>query len=92
MMVCLTVVADLVGVTGGFLTGTMVLGISPGTYYLGTRGALTTLDFVTGLIKAGIFGTLISLIACFEGLRVAGGAEGVGKATNPHGGAGRSSP
>jgi len=81
MTACLAVVADVVGVTGGFLTGWLVLGISPAVYYQGTLGALTTTDFTTGLVKAGIFGLLISLIACFEGLRVAGGAEGVGKAT-----------
>ena len=38
-------------------------------------------DFVTGMIQAGVFGILIALIACFEGLRVRGGAEGVGRAT-----------
>jgi phospholipid/cholesterol/gamma-HCH transport system permease protein len=38
-------------------------------------------DFFTGLIQAGVFGVLISLIACYEGLRVRGGAEGVGRAT-----------
>jgi phospholipid/cholesterol/gamma-HCH transport system permease protein len=38
-------------------------------------------DFYTGLIMAGVFGILISLIACYEGLKVKGGAEGVGLAT-----------
>ena len=38
-------------------------------------------DLFTGLIQAGVFGLLISLIACHEGLRVRGGAEGVGRAT-----------
>jgi phospholipid/cholesterol/gamma-HCH transport system permease protein len=38
-------------------------------------------DFLTGLLKAGVFGVLISLIACWEGLSVSGGAEGVGRAT-----------
>ena len=41
--------------------------------------ALST--FVTGLLKAGVFGVLISMIACYEGLTVSGGAVGVGKAT-----------
>lgn len=81
MTICLAVVADLVGIAGGFITGTAVLNIPASTYYHGTLAALTTLDFLTGLVKAGIFGGLISLIACYEGLRVAGGAEGVGKAT-----------
>ena len=38
-------------------------------------------DLVTGLVMASVFGLLISLIACHEGLRVRGGAEGVGRAT-----------
>ena len=38
-------------------------------------------DFVTGLIQAGVFGLLIGLIASYEGLRVRGGAEGVGRST-----------
>ena len=43
--------------------------------------ALTHKDFLTGLVKAGVFGMLISLIACYEGLNVTGGAVGVGRAT-----------
>jgi phospholipid/cholesterol/gamma-HCH transport system permease protein len=81
MTVCLTVLADVVGVGGGLLTAWQALGISPGVYKEAAVGALAMLDFTTGLIKAGIFGTLISLIACFEGLRVTGGAAGVGRAT-----------
>ena len=38
-------------------------------------------DFITGLIKAGVFGTIISSLACYLGLRVTGGAQGVGAAT-----------
>jgi phospholipid/cholesterol/gamma-HCH transport system permease protein len=38
-------------------------------------------DFVTGLIKAGVFGALISGLACYLGLGVTGGAQGVGVAT-----------
>ena len=38
-------------------------------------------DFLTGLLKAATFGTLLSAIACYNGLRVTGGAAGVGKAT-----------
>jgi len=38
-------------------------------------------DFYTGLVKAGVFGWLISMIACYEGFSVTGGAVGVGRAT-----------
>lgn len=81
MLVMLTVIADIVGVFGGFLTGTVILNIDASQYIAYTRDALTHLDFITGLVKAGVFGVLISVIACYEGLRVSGGAEGVGRAT-----------
>ncbi len=81
MMVCLTVISDVVGVIGGFLTSVFVLGIDAQLYLQNTQASLVMKDFITGLVKAGVFGLLISLIACFLGLRVTGGAEGVGRAT-----------
>ena len=81
MMVCLTVVANVVGIFGGFIVATQVLGVNPYMYYEYTVKALETQDLITGLIKAGAFGLLISLIACYLGLKVSGGAEGVGRAT-----------
>jgi len=81
MLVGLTVIADLVGVLGGLLTGWLVLDIEPRVYLDYTQAALKNLDFLTGLVKAAVFGMLIALIACREGLTVSGGAEGVGRAT-----------
>ena len=81
MLTGLAVVADIVGVAGGLLTSWMVLDIQPTRYLEMTREALVYRDFYTGLIKAGVFGLLISMIACYEGLGVRGGAEGVGRAT-----------
>ncbi|NIA07644.1 MAG: ABC transporter permease [Actinobacteria bacterium] len=83
MMLCLTVLADLTLVFGGFITGVLQLGISPARYYHLTLEALTNKGFLTGLIKGGLFGLLISLIACYQGLSVkpADGSEGVGRAT-----------
>jgi phospholipid/cholesterol/gamma-HCH transport system permease protein len=81
MMVCLAVIADIVGVIGGAMTSVFILGIDPVMYLQNTHDALLLKDFVTGLVKAGVFGLMISLIACFLGLRVSGGAEGVGRAT-----------
>jgi len=83
MMVCLTVLADITLVFGGFVTGILQLGISPMRYYQLTLEALTNKGFLTGLIKAGLFGLLISLIACYQGLSVkpSEGSEGVGRAT-----------
>jgi phospholipid/cholesterol/gamma-HCH transport system permease protein len=46
-----------------------------------TFAAIKIKDFVTGLVKAGVFGTIISALACHLGLSVTGGAQGVGRAT-----------
>lgn len=81
MMVGLTVVADVVGVLGGLLTSWLVLDIHPWSYLDNTQVALFYRDFFTGLVKGGVFGVLIAAIACYEGLNVTGGAEGVGRAT-----------
>lgn len=81
MIVALTIIADYVGVFGGFLAGVFVLDVPPRLYIDLTQSAIQTTDFVTGLIKAGVFGVVISMIACYEGLQVTGGPEGVGRAT-----------
>ncbi|HPM23570.1 MAG TPA: ABC transporter permease [Phycisphaerae bacterium] len=81
MLVGLTALADVVGVFGGFLTAVFVLDIAPQTYIDGTRAALTMGDYFTGLFKSGVFGAIIAMLACYEGLHVTGGAEGVGRAT-----------
>ena len=81
MLTGLAVIADVIGVFGGLLTATTILGLPAETYIEYTRQALKMQDFLTGLVKAGVFGVLISLIACWEGLSVSGGAEGVGRAT-----------
>ncbi len=81
MLVGLTMLADVMGVIGGLLTATFVLHINPWAYLEQTRAALTLHDYYAGLLKAGVFGAIISGLACYEGLSVVGGAEGVGRAT-----------
>ncbi len=82
MMILLAVIADLMIAFGGYLTSRFVLGpASYVGYWERMRDSLEYKDFVTGLVQAGIFGVLVSLIACYEGLKVRGGAEGVGRAT-----------
>jgi len=81
MLTLLTILADVVGVFGGYLTGTQILGIDGSQYLQYTRMALFPKDFITGIVKAAVFGVMISIIACYEGLNVTGGAEGVGRAT-----------
>jgi phospholipid/cholesterol/gamma-HCH transport system permease protein len=81
MLTGLAVISDVVGVIGGLFTSAVVLDIQPQVYLDFTRNAVDNTDFLTGLFKAGVFGLLISMIACYEGLNVSGGAEGVGRAT-----------
>jgi phospholipid/cholesterol/gamma-HCH transport system permease protein len=81
MMICVAVVADLTGIAGGLAVSRGFLGVSGEQYLKHTFDAIRVRDFVTGLIKAGVFGTLISSLACYLGLSVTGGAQGVGVAT-----------
>ncbi|MDP9174003.1 MAG: ABC transporter permease [Planctomycetota bacterium] len=81
MMVCISVVGDLSGGIGGMFTSSLFLGISPTMYTHHSFDALALKDFITGLVKAGVFGLLISAMACRLGLGVTGGAQGVGVAT-----------
>jgi phospholipid/cholesterol/gamma-HCH transport system permease protein len=81
MMVCIAVVGDMMGVLGGMLVSRTFLGIGFTQYLQHTFEALHARDFITGLVKAGVFGSLISGLACYLGLNVTGGAQGVGIAT-----------
>jgi phospholipid/cholesterol/gamma-HCH transport system permease protein len=82
MTVLLSVVADLMIAAGGYLASRVALGPAAYVgYFQHMREQLRYRDFFTGLTQAAVFGLLISAIACHEGLRVKGGAEGVGKAT-----------
>ncbi|MDY6914440.1 MAG: ABC transporter permease [Planctomycetota bacterium] len=81
-MVLLAVIADLMIALGGYITARLVLGPAVYTpYWRYMKDILEYKDFYTGLIMAAVFGILVSLIACYEGLKVRGGAEGVGRAT-----------
>jgi len=71
----LVVVADILGVFGGFFVATVKLGFSAATYLS------TTLNVVSGLTKAAVFGFLITLMGCYHGYNSRGGAQGVGAAT-----------
>jgi phospholipid/cholesterol/gamma-HCH transport system permease protein len=80
-MPVLVLVADIVGVFGGFLVGTYKLEFNPVTYVTQTEQYLQTMDVVSGLIKAAVFGFIIALMGCYHGYHSRGGAEGVGQAT-----------
>jgi phospholipid/cholesterol/gamma-HCH transport system permease protein len=81
VMPVLTLLADLVGITGGLLVGIISLDLTITGYLNETREALRAWDVFQGVIKAGVFAVAIGLIACQQGLATAGGAEGVGRRT-----------
>jgi len=81
MLPVLTMFADAIGIYGGYLLCVNRLSIRSSTYINMTFQSLVYKDVFTGLIKTFFFGMIIALVACFEGLNVRGGAEGVGKAT-----------
>ena len=81
MLPILTVYGDVIGIAGGYAVSVFKLGISSVTYMKMTFLPLELKDIFTGLFKTVIFAALICIISCYQGLRVEGGAEGVGTAT-----------
>jgi phospholipid/cholesterol/gamma-HCH transport system permease protein len=81
MMPLLVIVADIIGVFGGFLISVNKLGFNPANYLTSTFDHLETKDVVSGLVKAAAFGFVISLMGCYHGYNSRGGAQGVGTAT-----------
>lgn len=80
-MTCLAVFSDWMAISAGYLVGVYALGIEGDVYYRNTLDQVKLVDFLTGIGKASVFGLLIGLISCMNGLRVTGGAAGVGNAT-----------
>ena len=66
---------------GGFLVSVYKLGFSPYDYLNRTFEYLETMDVVSGLVKAAVFGFIIALMGCYHGYNSEGGAQGVGMAT-----------
>lgn len=81
MLPVLTLFANIIGIMGSYMICVYKLGITSSMYMNITFSSLFYKDLFTGLFKALIFGMVISLVSCYEGFNVQGGAEGVGKAT-----------
>jgi phospholipid/cholesterol/gamma-HCH transport system permease protein len=90
MLPLLTVINDFVGILGGNIIATFYLGLPSALYWRTVfeqmlSGGFTLRyipnDFVQGLVKPFVFGGIISLVACYHGLKTSGGTEGVGLAT-----------
>ncbi len=80
-LLCLTIFADIVAIASGAAVSVYIHEVPWHLYWSNTLAQCSVQDFMTGLFKAVVFGLLIGLIACFNGLRVTGGAAGVGRAT-----------
>ncbi len=82
MLPMLTVIADFVGMFGGFVIAKFFLGLGSKQYWTTVWQALSwNPDIAEGLLKPLVFAILISLIGCFLGLRTTGGTQGVGRST-----------
>jgi len=81
VMPLLTLIADAMGMLGGFTIATLTLDITPIGYLNETQKAVGLDDVMQGLVKSSMFGLAIALISCQQGLATTGGAEGVGRRT-----------
>jgi len=77
----LTVIADFVGLVGGFVVSHFELRLNPVQYWTRAVDALEFGDIMQGLTKPVIFAYILSTIGCYFGLTVRGGTQGVGRAT-----------
>jgi len=77
----LVLVADAIGVFGGYVISTQSLGFNGAIYIKNTVDFMTNQDVTSGVIKVAVFGFIIALMGCYNGFHSRGGARGVGNAT-----------
>ena len=77
----LVLIGDVIGIFGGFIIAVYKLGFNPANYINSTINGLESLDIVTGVVKACVFGFIIAIMGCYNGYMSRGGAQGVGEAT-----------
>jgi phospholipid/cholesterol/gamma-HCH transport system permease protein len=77
----LTIMADFLGLVGGFVIAYFVLNMTPSEYWNTAWRSLAYNDVVQGLLKPLIFAMIITLVGCFYGIRTTGGTQGVGRST-----------
>ena len=81
MLPLLVALGNAVGIVGGYVVSVVLMGSNPVSYVENTFRFMDLSDVTSGLIKAAVFGFLIAMIGCQQGLYARGGAEGVGRAT-----------
>jgi phospholipid/cholesterol/gamma-HCH transport system permease protein len=77
----LVLIADVIGVMGGWIVATYKLDFNSAVYLHNTVDFIHYDDVVSGLVKAAVFGFLITLMGCYHGYHSQRGAQGVGSAT-----------
>lgn len=80
MVPILALVAIYAGVAGGWLVA-VASGVPSGTFLSSLQQFVKPWDFIGGLLKAPVFGLIIAIVACQQGLRTREGAVGVGRST-----------
>ena len=82
VMFLLASIGDLIALIFGALTANALLGIDFRIFYLGVVGGNHLPDFIVGLVKSVAFGGSIAVVSCYYGIKVKGGATGVGREVN----------
>jgi len=81
MLPLLTIFSTIMGIIGGYVVAVYYYGMAPNTFLDPLPIHIKTFDFISGLVKAFVFGIIIITISCYRGMRTSGGAAGVGRAT-----------
>ena len=80
MIPIMTIVADFMGVIGGYLCSVNGFGIDRHFYWYNSAQYISAWDFANGIIKSFVFGGVIAIMSCYRGFHCRAGAEGVGQA------------
>ena len=81
MLPVLVFVGDVIGVFGGYVVSVYRLDFNGANYLHTTWNFMQNMDVISGLVKAAVFGFIITLMGCYNGYNSRGGAQGVGAAT-----------
>ncbi len=81
MLPALVLIADIIGIYGGYIVSIYTLGFSEGSYLNQTWNILEPNDVISGLVKASMFGFIVTMMGCYHGFNSGRGAQGVGAAT-----------
>lgn len=81
MLPLLVLIADIIGIFGGYMVGVYKLNFNAATYLKQTYDFLEPVDVGSGLAKAAVFGFIVALMGCYHGYNSGRGAQGVGRAT-----------